>query len=192
MILIVPYKDLNLHNVARADSCSTMTNKSKYLLIMGVSGSGKSSLGHALAEKLGWAHIEADEFHSEANRKKMANGAALTDEDRQPWLEDLNQELLSFQKKGLASVISCSALKQSYRDTLFLGVKDSQIIFLEGSPELIAQRMALRNDHFMKPKLLNSQLETLEKPAPQEILEISIELTINEQVRTVLAALNLG
>ena len=128
---------------------------------MGVSGCGKTTLAKAIAQNLSIEFVEADDFHSEKNVAKMKSGIALNDEDRKPWLKALNEK---WRDKG-SFVLSCSALNESYRKQLFEGISKSSIIFfLNGSFDLIATRMKLREGHYMPVNLLQSQFETLEEP----------------------------
>ena len=134
---------------------------------MGVSGSGKTTIGTLLAERMQTVFADADEYHSAANKAKMAAGHPLNDEDRQPWLETLNALLRGWSGGGRGGVLACSALKEAYRKTLVSGLPEGSVVFvlLDGSRELIAERLAERQNHYMNPKLLDSQLATLEPPA---------------------------
>jgi len=145
------------------------------LVVMGVSGSGKTTIGKMLADRLGWVFAEGDEFHPAANVKKMRAGIALTDKDRQPWLKAVRSWIDEQLKKRQPGVIACSALKHSYQD--FLGNERPQVhfIYLYGSRELIAQRLARRRGHFMPSQLLKSQFEALEEPgANQSAIRVDI------------------
>lgn len=135
---------------------------------MGVCGSGKSTVGAAIALNLNATFLEGDEFHSPANVARMAAGIALTDSDRQGWLQTLSAQLGAAKRERRAVVLSCSALKRSYRDTLRQQASDLSLIYLAGTPELLAQRMAGRSGHYMPPSLLASQLATLEPPQADE------------------------
>lgn len=137
------------------------------VVLMGVSGSGKSTIGTALAAKTGAVFADADDYHPPANKQKMASGQALNDEDRQPWLEELNRVLRAWFAAGKSGILACSALKQTYRETLAAGMPRGSLHFvlLDGSPELIAARLAAREHEFMNPGLLATQLATLERPA---------------------------
>jgi gluconokinase len=138
------------------------------IAVMGVSGSGKSTLGAALAQYLGATFLEGDAFHSPENVTRMAAGVALTDADRQGWLSTLSARLGAARQAGEAVVLSCSALKRSYRDTLRQQASDLALVYLAGTPQLLVQRMAGRSGHYMPPSLLASQLATLEPPQADE------------------------
>ena len=145
------------------------------IIIMGVSGSGKSTLGSALAAHLGWTFKDADDFHSPNNLHKMARGEPLSDADREPWLRWLHQLLQDYQTDHQNIVLACSALKSHYRDILVGSLEGIQVVFLNGSPELIAQRMAHRQ-HFMPLSLLESQFATLEPPKNALVIDIALPL----------------
>jgi len=137
---------------------------------MGVSGSGKTSLGQALARKLGWHFADADNFHSAANIAKMRAGQPLDDTDRAPWLASLRRHLAQFLAETRPTVLACSALKKCYRQQLLGGLSThaARLVYLRGNRELLADRLATRSGHFMPTALLDSQLATLEEPAPEE------------------------
>jgi gluconokinase len=147
------------------------------VVVMGVAGSGKSTVAAGLAERLGVDFIEGDSLHPPANVDKMAGGTPLTDEDRWPWLEAIGARIEAERVAGAGVVVSCSALKHAYRDCLRQQVSGRvQFILLDGPKELIAKRMLSRKGHFMPQALLDSQLATLEKPGPDEdavVLDIS-------------------
>jgi gluconokinase len=154
---------------------------------MGVSGSGKTTVGTLLAARLGWPYAEADAFHSAANVAKMAAGHPLTDEDRWPWLRAIRAWIDEQLAQGGRGVVTCSALKRAYRDVL--RGPEIQVIYLRGPPELIAGRMASRQDHFFKPAMLDSQLEALEEPSPDEdVITAPVEGTPAEIVDAIVAA----
>lgn len=138
------------------------------VVVMGVSGCGKSTVGRALAQALGVAYVEGDEWHPPVNVKKMAAGTPLTDDDRRDWLHALAGRLGAAHAAGQGVVLSCSALKRSYRDLLRAQSPGLRFVFLHGSPDLLARRMAARTGHYMPPSLLQSQLDTLEPPAADE------------------------
>lgn len=137
------------------------------VILMGVSGSGKTTIGTLLSERLHTSFADADSYHSAANKAKMAAGHPLNDDDRQPWLETLNTLLLSWFEAGKGGVLACSALKDVYRKTLVRGLPPDAFAFvlLNGSKELIAERLSERKNHYMNPALLDSQFATLEPPA---------------------------
>ncbi len=136
------------------------------VVLMGVSGSGKTTIGTLLAERLGTVFADADDYHPKANKEKMAAGQPLNDEDRQPWLETLNGVMQGWFTSGKGGVLACSALKEKYRETLAAHMQEGAVSFvlLDGSPEMIAERLAQRQHEYMNPNLLASQLATLEKP----------------------------
>jgi gluconokinase len=138
------------------------------LIVMGVSGSGKSTIADQLADRIGWRYEDGDQFHPASNVAKMKAGHPLTDEDRWPWLRAIAAEIDRLCGDGDHAVIACSALKRSYRDILVHGRRDVRIVYLEGSQQLIADRLAKRKGHFMPAGLLESQFGTLEPPAASE------------------------
>jgi gluconokinase len=150
------------------------------VVVMGVAGSGKSTVAAGLAEHLGVDFIEGDSLHPQANVNKMAGGVALTDEDRWPWLEAIGDRIEAERVAGQGVVVSCSALKHVYRDCLRKRVNGRvRFVMLDGSKELIAKRMLGRKGHFMPQSLLDSQLATLEKPGPDEdavVLDIGLSV----------------
>lgn len=137
------------------------------VIVCGVSGSGKSSVGQELATRLGWEFVEADDFHSAANIAKMSSGIPLTDDDRKPWLVAINAKLLTLCSGGVRFVLACSALKKAYRTTLMAGMPRIKLIFLGFDQSTIETRVA-RRLHFMPPSLLASQFEALEEPTAEE------------------------
>jgi len=154
------------------------------IIMMGVAGAGKSTIGMMLARELGWAFFDGDDFHSEANREKMARGAALTDEDRAEWLARLRSIL----KGNDRCVLACSALKEAYRQILAV---DEQVrfVYLKGTYKQIRVRLEKRAGHYMPVQLLKSQFDTLEEPA--EALVIDIALTPEEIIPIIRKGLNL-
>lgn len=156
-----------------------------HVLVMGVSGSGKSTVGKLLAEQLGLIFVEADEFHSAANRAKMHADIPLTDEDRWPWLRSIHSHLLTLPNGW---VVGCSALRQSYRDLLFEGLPKPRVVFLTGSKERLTTRLEQRRGHFVDEGLLASQLATLEPPHDAIIVDVSPEP--DEIVRQILERLD--
>jgi len=137
-------------------------------VVMGVSASGKSTVGRLLAQVRGATYLDGDDFHPPENVARMAAGQALTDADRQGWLAALSARLAQAAATGEGVVLSCSALKRRYRDLLRRGAPGLKLVYLHGSRELLAARIASRTDHYMPPSLLDSQLATLEAPQPDE------------------------
>ena len=163
------------------------------LIVMGVSGSGKSTIADELAERLGWTYEDGDRFHPASNVAKMSAGHPLTDEDRWPWLQAIADEIDRVCKAGEHAVIACSALKRAYRDILVHGRNDVRIIYLNGTQELIANRLAARKGHFMPPGLLDSQFRTLEPPdASENPVTVSIDAPVEAIVDDIIADLRLA
>jgi len=157
-------------------------------VMMGVSGSGKTTIARGVAEREGWRLVEGDSFHPAANVAKMHAGIPLTDEDRWPWLRAIAREIDAMLARGEPAVVACSALKHAYRDVLIGDRKDVLLVYLQGSKELIAGRLAARRGHFMPAALLDSQFDTLEEPGEDEHpIVVSIapppEAIIDEVVR---------
>lgn len=165
-----------------------MTDASPFsaLIVMGVASSGKSTIAKKLAEKLGWTFEDGDDFHPQANVAKMSAGQPLTDDDRWPWLQSIADEIDKVSGSGGQVVVACSALKRAYRDVLVHGRGDIGIVYLDGSRELIGERMAARKGHFMPPGLLDSQFKTLEPPTPDER---PISVSIDAPVETIVDAI---
>jgi carbohydrate kinase (thermoresistant glucokinase family) len=137
-------------------------------VMMGVSGSGKTTIARGVAEHEGWRLLEGDAFHAPSNVAKMHAGTPLTDEDRWPWLRAIAHEIDAMRARGEQGVVACSALKRSYRDILIGNRTDVVLVYLQGSQALIAERIAARKGHFMPAALLESQFATLEEPGPDE------------------------
>jgi gluconokinase len=153
------------------------------VVVMGVSGCGKSSVAQPLAQALGVAYVEGDDWHPPENVARMRAGVPLTDADRQQWLERLADRLATAQAAGEGLVVSCSALRRSYRDLLRRGAPALRLLYLEGSPALLAERTSQRTGHFMPPALLASQLQTLEPPTEDErVLVQDVALTVPQIV----------
>jgi gluconokinase len=142
-------------------------------LIMGVLGSGKTTIGVNLAKKLGCDVRDGDDYHPQANRDKMAKGLPLTDGDREPWLAAIRKIIDSMSAMGSDLVVTCSALKVSYRRTLVDGLDDIKLIYLKGPRKLVAERLKKRRGHFVDPELLDSQFQTLEEPRNAIVVDIS-------------------
>lgn len=161
------------------------------LILMGVSGSGKSTIGQALAQTLNWQFIEGDRLHPIGNIEKMSQGIPLRDEERWPWLHNIRQAIDQLQIGGESAVITCSALKQSYRDFLREGHSAAvQFIYLKGSPETLRLRLGQRQGHFMKANMLRSQLATLEEPHQAMIINIDETNSIEQTVAQICERLN--
>ena len=162
------------------------------VVVMGVSASGKSTVGRLLAEARGATYLDGDDFHPPENVARMAAGQPLSDADRQGWLAALSARLGRARAAGEGVVLSCSALKRSYRDVLRQGAPDLRLVYLHGSRELLAARIAARTGHYMPPSLLDSQLATLEPPQPDEAaLEFDIALTPRQIIDRILQQENL-
>ena len=144
-----------------------------FVVLMGVSGCGKTAVGEALARELGWAWFDADDYHPPANVEKMRSGQPLTDADRWPWLDLLNGLMRAEDAKGRSAVLGCSALKQVYRDRLAQGLADVRWVHLKGSFELIMSRLQQRKHRYMPASLLQSQFDTLEEPRDALTIDIA-------------------
>jgi carbohydrate kinase (thermoresistant glucokinase family) len=138
------------------------------IIVMGVSGAGKSTVGSLLAKRLGRILIEGDSLHPPRNIEKMKHGTPLNDADRTPWLKAIAARIDAARQVNAPIVVTCSALKRAYRALLTAGHSDVDFVYLKGSKELIARRIAARSEHFMPPELLDSQFSDLEEPAPDE------------------------
>lgn len=167
-----------------SSSAPSTVDRPRCIVVMGVSGCGKSSVGEALAQALGWRFLEGDAFHPAANVARMAAGIALTDADRAGWLQILADEIRQAQAAGASVVLSCSALKRAYRDVLRSADPALHLVFLQGDHALLARRVAERSHAYMPPSLLDSQLLTLELPAPAER---ALTLDVRHPVPTLVA-----
>lgn len=156
------------------------------ILLMGVTGSGKTTIGRALADSLQWQFVDADDFHPQANVAKMQAGIPLDDADRAPWLAALHEAIAEWLHAGTSVVLACSALKQSYREQLLIS-SEVRLAYLRGSPELIAQRLSERHGHYMNPDLLASQFATLEEP--QDALTVEVISSVSDCVLRIRSAL---
>ena len=146
------------------------------VVVMGVSGVDKTTIGSALAARLGCDFLDGDDWHPAENVVKMTAGTPLTDDDRWPWLDRLNAELRAREARGEGTVLACSALKQSYRERLLRGVQRSALVFLHGSFELILDRIESRRHRYMPASLLESQFAALEPPAKAIAIDVAQEL----------------
>ena len=164
------------------------------LIVMGVSGSGKTTIAERLAKELGWPFMEGDRLHPAVNVEKMRQGNPLTDADRAPWLDRIGEELKSWATDGTSGIMTCSALKRAYRDRIRSARPDVCFVYLKGSEALIGARVAARHHEYMPASLLRSQFETLEEPTPDETGVITVDAggSADEEVATVIAALNLS
>ncbi|MEY3731357.1 MAG: hypothetical protein RLZZ57_2113 [Pseudomonadota bacterium] len=161
------------------------------IIVMGVSGSGKSTIGALLAERLGWPFADADGFHPPENVAKMAAGTPLTDADRWPWLDAIAAHIGAARKAGQPVVVACSALRRAYRERLRAGHGDLLFLHLSGAPEVIAARQAARQGHFMPPSLMASQFATLEEISDEpDALAVSVATEPQDVVNAAMAALN--
>lgn len=189
-----------IDGAGEADSWWWMERKPPFIVVvMGVSGSGKTEVGRRLAGALGGEFFDADAYHPAANVAKMSAGIPLTDDDRRPWFERLAREVIEACPDGAMRVLACSALKKTYRDWLRAARPGAvRFVHLDGSFELIYGRMAARKDHFMRADMLRSQFATLEHPSDygeDDVLSVGIEPPVDEVVRLVvsrLPGLNLG
>jgi gluconokinase len=161
------------------------------IIVFGVSGAGKTTIGKLLAEQLGWHFLEADDFHPAENIEKMRSGIPLTDEDRWPWLERLRKEIQRSVTARENAVLACSTLKQAYRQHLRIS-DEVKLVFLRGDYEIISNQLRRRHGHFMNPKLLRSQFDDLEEPQPGEhVLTIKLGRTPQELVDEIKTELHL-
>ncbi|EGC37452.1 hypothetical protein DICPUDRAFT_76935 [Dictyostelium purpureum] len=178
-------------------TCNNDNNNKLIILIMGVSGSGKTTIGKGIAEKLNCGFNDADEFHSEANINKMKSGIPLNDDDRKPWLEAINKRMTEFLNNSTSithnHVFTCSALKSIYREIISNSIPKDKIlfIFLKGDKEILGERLNSRQGHFFNPALLDSQLEALQEPNDQDLktnhfLTINIRSSVDEIINNIL------
>jgi gluconokinase len=162
------------------------------IVVTGVAGSGKTTVGAMLAGRLDWTYAEADDFHPEANVAKMAAGHPLTDEDRWPWLDAIGDWIDARRAADEPGVVSCSGLKRSYRDLLRKGRPEVRLVFLDADKDLIARRLVARHGHFMKATMLDSQFEALEPPEPDEhVLTVPVDRDPPQVVDAVMRGLGL-
>ncbi len=162
------------------------------IVVTGVSGAGKSTIGEALADRLGWRFQEGDDFHPPANIAKMKGGIPLNDADRAPWLAAIGVWLDGEAARGEACVVSCSALKRAYREALGRGRPQVRFVFLDGSPDLISGRIAARKHAYWPPRLLASQFADLERPSPDEpAITVEIDQSVADQVDEIVRRLKI-
>jgi gluconokinase len=168
-------------------------NNGYALVVMGVSGSGKTTVAALLAKELGWPFMEGDRLHPPANVEKMRQGIPLTDADRWPWLDRIGEELKSWAAEGKSGVLTCSALKRAYRDRIRSARSDVIFIYLKGSEALIKGRVTTRQHEYMPASLLRSQFDTLEEPTPdEEVVTVDAGGNPDTEAAVVIATLNLA
>jgi gluconokinase len=160
------------------------------VILMGVAGSGKTTVGEVLAQRLGWRFYDADDFHPPHSREKMRRGEPLTEEDRKPWLEELHELIIRCEREGENAVLACSALKQTHRERLTAGSHDVRLVYLKGPRDVIARRLAGRHGHFFDPALLQSQFDALEEPS--DALAVDIDGTPERIADAIVAGLALA
>jgi gluconokinase len=164
----------------------TSSNNTSAIVVMGVSGSGKSTIASMLAQRLHWVYEDADWFHPKSNIEKMHHGEPLNDQDRWPWLHAIADWIDATRRAGGHGIVACSALKRAYRDILIGDRRDVRLVFLKGDFDLIARRIAARADHFMPSTLLESQFATLQEPqADERPIVVSIAPHPREIVETI-------
>jgi gluconokinase len=170
-----------------------LSDDTAVLVVMGVSGCGKSTIASMLAHRLGWIYEDGDWFHPKSNIEKMHHGEPLTDEDRWPWLHAIAAWIDATRREGNHGVVACSALKRAYRDILIGPRRNVRIVYLKGDRDLIERRINARADHFMPPELLDSQFKALEEPtADERPIVVSIAPHPREIVETILQKLGIG
>jgi gluconokinase len=163
------------------------------LVVMGVSGSGKSTVGELISRRLGWEMIEGDRLHPPANVEKMRRGIPLDDADRAPWLDRIGEQLRDWARAGRSGVVTCSALKRAYRDRIRVARPDVVFVYLKGSEALIQTRVTARHHEYMPASLLRSQFETLEEPLPGEpVITIDANDPPEAEAQEIIAALGLS
>jgi gluconokinase len=163
------------------------------LVVMGVSGSGKSTIAAMLAHRLQWIYEDGDWLHPQSNVEKMHHGEPLNDQDRWPWLHAIADWIDNTRRNGERGIVACSALKRAYRDILIGSRRDVRLVYLQGDQDLIGRRIAARADHFMPPELLDSQFAALEEPQPDERpIVVSVAPHPREIVETIVKKLGIG
>ena len=162
-----------------------LQQKPMVVILMGVSGSGKTTVGQRLADALDWEFVDGDDFHPDANVEKMRRGEPLTDADRWPWLQAIRDFIHARLSADDPAIVTCSALKAAYRDVLLDGNPGAQIVYLKGSPALLRQRLEARADHFFDTDLLGDQFEALEEPGPEATLTVDVDAPVEAIVRTI-------
>ena len=150
-----------------------MKGNSMVVIVMGVTGAGKTTIGRALATALGWEFHDGDDLHTDASKRKMHQGIALDDADRAPWLIAIRNLIAAMLAQGRNGVVACSALKQAYRDEIVLDPNSVKVVYLKGSIEVLVERLRDRSGHFMNPDLLQSQFDTLEEPHDAIVVDVA-------------------
>lgn len=162
------------------------------IVIMGVTASGKTTIGTRSSKRLGWPFYDADEFHPPANIAKMSRGEPLTDADREPWLKALHDKMAEEEHAGRGAIFACSALKAAYRDILRDGLSTVRFVFLKGDPDVLQSRLDHRKGHFMPRTMLPSQIGALEEPGPGEALVLDAAKPPNELVDAIAEMVKAG
>jgi gluconokinase len=159
-----------------------MKSNAMVVIVMGVTGAGKTTIGRALASALGWEFHDGDDLHTDASKRKMHQGIALDDADRAPWLIAIRKLIEAILASDRGGVIACSALKQAYRDEIVVDPNSVKVVYLKGSKEVLAERLRDRSGHFMNPDLLQSQFDTLEEPHDAIVVDVAAapEAIVNE------------
>ena len=164
-------------------------HQTQVIILMGVSGAGKTTIGKRLADELGWSFYDGDDFHPEVNVRKMREGEALTDDDRRPWLRTIQSHIADLLAEGEPAIVACSALRADYRGVLLKGNEGVRVVYLEGSYALVKERLKGRLGHFFDAELLASQFETLEEP--EDAIVVNISQSPKEVVREIEKRLDL-
>jgi gluconokinase len=163
------------------------------VVVMGVSGSGKTTIADLLAKRLGWTFVEGDRLHPPANVERMRQGIPLTDADREPWLDRIGEELRAWGRHGSSGILTCSALKRAYRDRIRASRSEVRFVYLRGSEAMIVARVGARHHEYMPGSLLQSQFETLEEPTPDEgVVTIEAGESLDAEVENIVTALDLA
>lgn len=160
------------------------------VILMGVSGAGKTAVGELLAKRLGWSFLDGDDLHPVSNVEKMSSGRPLTDEDRGPWLDSIQTKIRQLEDSGTHTILACSALKEAYRRHLLADAQRTRLVYLRGSEALIEQRLRQRKRHYFEVGLLASQFEALEEPG-EEVVVVDVDTDLETIVGKIMMALEL-